>query len=319
MPINLRAFVPLAQGLGAYRKGQMQGEGIRRQREIEDSQRLFGQWAQRRQLDLQQDRTAQLYASQEAAREAKMAQIKTQADAALQRVKEQQAGATARTTLQHGENGSVDRTNDSRTQQVRITVDGANRRDNLPVQLPDGSYAMVDAQGRAVPLGGTPLQAQQKPAGGGARGTMQERGAAASVPGLRSAYERVAKLVGEDGRGFAWSTGDDALQRGAKTPILGALPNAMKRSSARQYEQAMAEFESTYLVAKGGKTVTPFEEQVVAGKFRLQPNDPPFIRAQKVAALRSALEEIEAFGGKAGRDLDDEDGWLQQHRAGRKP
>lgn len=170
MAINWGALIPAAaRGLGAYRAGQMQGEQERRADDTAASTRAFEAWAKRRQMQLQEDKTAQLYQSQEATRQNNAAmlleRLRNAADIAEQRNSTQRdvAGTNAGVRrdvagMQYGEGGAVDRTNASRENQVRITVDGANRRDDVIVQLPDGGFGRVDAQGRVVPMPGTPYE-----------------------------------------------------------------------------------------------------------------------------------------------------------------
>lgn len=183
MAINWGALIPAAaRGLGAYRAGQYQGEQERRRDDEAARTSAFEEWAKRRAMQLQEDKTSALYQSQEATRQNNaamlMERLKNAVDIADRNnaTKRETTGLTTDARrdvagMQYGEGGAVDRTNASRENQVRITVDGANRRDDVIVQLPDGGFGRVDATGRVVPMPGAPYEkALSTRAGGGAGG-----------------------------------------------------------------------------------------------------------------------------------------------------
>lgn len=198
MAINWGALIPAAaRGLGAYRAGQTQGEQERRADDVAASTRAFEEWAKRRALQLQEDKTAQLYQSQEATRQnnaamllerlRNAAEIAEQNNAARRDVAGTNAGVRRDVAgMQYGEGGAVDRTNASRENQVRITVDGANRRDDMIVELPGGGFGRVDAMGRVVPLPGKPYEKPTQARGAGTGGAS----ANAEVNRMKSQYLR---------------------------------------------------------------------------------------------------------------------------------
>lgn len=229
MAINFGALLryapAAAQGLGAYRKGAMAGEREREQNERADAAQLFEQFARRRQLE-QTDRTINQRGELQAERLANAEALKARDAQIRELVARINTGSAERRTgmtvgqraeqagMQYGEGGSVDRTNDSRLQGVRITVDGANRRDNTIVTMPDGTFAVVDATGRATPLGGTPYQPPKQGAGPGGLTTPQrlternrlksqymrepEVKSASELGGVISSISNSLKLAGEN-------------------------------------------------------------------------------------------------------------------------
>ncbi len=143
------------------------GEQERAAREAAQNATMFAEYAKRRQMDQDDKRIAQT---------GDIASERLASASALQDAKNKNAELLAQMNIggrkdvagmQHGPQGSVDRTNTSREgiadrgnqaaeTRVRISVDGANRRDNNIVILPDGSYGVSDATGRVSPLNGTP-------------------------------------------------------------------------------------------------------------------------------------------------------------------
>lgn len=125
MAINLSAFVPFAKGLGAARKGQMQGEDERFQREQAERVALFNEYARRRQLD-QTDRTIGQREELQSERLQNDIERRRMQDEAANLRAQINAGMREKTTgmqvegrervagMQYGPDGSVDRTNTSR-------------------------------------------------------------------------------------------------------------------------------------------------------------------------------------------------------------
>lgn len=150
-------------------------------------------------------------------------------------------------------------------------------RSIVPVQMPDGSTKYVT---REQALGMSPPATTRD-----SRPSVGERQAAAMLPEIEDAYQRLQNL---DPSFFSENFG--------KLPVLG---NYAKTDAGRQYEQTARQFINNTVYLKSGKAITDQEFKRLYGELIDQPGDDQGTRAQKARARELFVQGAYVMGGRA--------------------
>lgn len=269
MAINFGALLRLApaaaSGLAAVRKGSMAGQREREQLERQNALDLFGQWAQRQQLDIsrenldnrrqtEMDRLENARRLREMQEEGALERRKLQDENALLRTQEQVGGRERVAGMQYGEGGAVDRTNSARS--------GDNSADN--------ATALEIARLRADV----------------ARDVASQRGA-------QGARSRGQRPTGEQEKSYLYY---GLMQEGNKTmgmfsdkirpEVIGAYVNSRWLKPAltpeeQQFMQGARNFAAGVLRKETGAAIKDDELRDVMARFIDMPLDAPATREQK--------------------------------------
>ncbi len=283
--LNLGYLLKAANtGLAASRQGTRERQEMERQMQVEDSTRMFNEWAKRNQMEFQQrsfDENQNLRRELEGEKTNRAREIQSMRDAM------DKAAEEGRMQRAREAGGAVVQDAQGNFQILPRNLAGAPTRDpGVRAPLPESRDGIQTESG-----------------GGAGRTTVQQRTAAAQYELAKPAHERLTARFNEGWRPSSRDKLGEELKKGFMPDLIG---NVVQSDEGQQMYDDLVALVLASQYALSGKAVTDVEARRLARGLMPQLGDKPERASEKRGEIDTRLRVVMASGGAAGTGFEGE-------------